>query len=116
MANSNLKNRTPKGVETVLPFINAKYRAHIRVVDFMPKHLVDFCRHLDDPDYNNSATGLDFDDAGDEDDKPRRWQWSFCLLVEDATCTPGSKETPRRMPLIVAQDGAECLLKMDAGE
>jgi hypothetical protein len=98
-----------------LPFICAKYRSRVRVVDFKPDKLEDFAHALDDPSYNDSQEDppSSYDDL---DLTPRRWEWAFCLLVEDALRPQNDQERPERLRLLVAKDGAECLLKLDATE
>lgn len=93
----------------MLPFVNARYRARVRVVDFKPDNLEDFAQPVGDPSYDDLAS----DAEEDWDGIPKGWEWAFCLLVEDALSTSPEKT---RMRLIVANDGAEHLLKMDATE
>ncbi|KAF9629302.1 Telomere end binding protein [Lasiodiplodia theobromae] len=110
--------KTPNGVSCDLPFINAIYRARVRVVDFWPEKLEDFSRSLDDPEFNDireegqtqSSTTYTALSAGTQ-----HWEWHFCLLVEDAKQPPGTKN-PVRIPLLVFDKAAECLLRLDAAE
>jgi protection-of-telomeres protein 1 len=93
------------GQELELPFVNAKYRARLRIVDFSPKDLCNFSQSMTDPSWN-----VDFRDRRRDD----RWQWGFVLLVEAADIFLG--ETPERFPLFLDNDSGEHLLKMDATE
>ncbi|GME26740.1 Telomere end binding protein [Neofusicoccum parvum] len=108
--------KAPNGVDCNLPFINATYRARVRVVDFWPEKLEDFSKSLDDPEYNDvdvegetqSSTSYTALSMGTQ-----RWEWHFCLLVEDAKPPPGTKG-PVRIPLLVFDKDAEYLLRLDA--
>lgn len=110
--------RTPSGFDCELPFINAAYRARVRVVDFWPQNLEDFSKSLEDREYNDinaesetqSSTSYSALSTGTQ-----RWEWHFCLLVEDAKQRAGTKD-PVRMPLLVFDKDAEYLLRLDATE
>lgn len=89
----------------------------MRVVDFWPPRLEDFARSLNDATYND--TSYDTNDDGDylaESLVTKSWEWVFCLLVEDATTPSSMKDTQARLNLLVTQNDAEFLLKMDATE
>jgi hypothetical protein len=101
----NPTRRTKDGFD--LPFVNAKYKAQLRVVDFSPNSLNDFCHCMSDSKWNPSAV---FHDRRRNDE----WQWGFVLLVEDAN--PPRDEQPVRFPLFVCNDSGKKLLKMDAFE
>lgn len=77
----------PNGKTYIMPFIIAKYRARVRVIDYYPKSIEDFTipqqSHDNDPDY----------DAMDIDLTPKQ-SWSFSLLLEDATTKATSNESP----------------------
>jgi protection-of-telomeres protein 1 len=100
----------------MLPFVNHKTRAQVRVVDFYPPDLKDFTQSLDRSAYNDCAstpdevTMVDFDESSLP---PARWEWSFYLLVEDAKPTPAQQI---RLPLLVAGNDAVYLLKQDAAK
>ncbi|KAL1615115.1 hypothetical protein SLS54_009196 [Diplodia seriata] len=106
------------GVECELPFVNAMYKSRVRVVDFWPENLEDFSKSLDNPEFNDvheedqtqSSTTYTALSTGTQ-----RWEWHFCLLVEDAKHPPGAK-SPVRIPLLVFDKDAECLLCLDATE
>ncbi|KAK2739612.1 hypothetical protein FQN55_009348 [Onygenales sp. PD_40] len=119
LTNPSHQNTAPSGIEYTLPFQNVRYRASIRVVDFFPPNLEDFAVQYDVEramlsDDGSSGSG----DSENEDDEPRRkkWEWRFCLLVEDGG--PGThynrNEKRERMMVYVADRDAECLLRLDA--
>ncbi|OCL03931.1 hypothetical protein AOQ84DRAFT_226728 [Glonium stellatum] len=113
--NPYLENKAPNGIETKLPFVNAKYRARVRVVDFWPPKLEDFSRSLNDTAYNDTICDTNDDESHQSDPQvTKSWEWAFCLLVEDATTPSSTKEPQARLNLLVAQDDAVHLLKMDA--
>lgn len=100
--NKRHTNEAPGGKNYVIPFINAKYRARVRVVDFEPKDLVDFAVPVD----NN-------DDSGDMEwaFHSQRFEWYFSLTLEDASdTTPGVRE---RMVVHVQHAGAQFLFGKD---
>lgn len=80
-------------------------RAHVRAVDFFPPNIEDFARLVPVPR----------DPDGDEPmpSQSVRWQWAFYLLVEDARAHK-SAESPERLKLLIADDVADFLLKLDA--
>lgn len=105
-------------MEYSLPFLNAKYRAHVRVVDYFPRDLRDFSHALSDADYNDVIVRRDKNviaDFSHDSDGGIKWEWGFYLLVEDATATAEDGDSPR-LQLLVASDGAEGLLRLDASE
>ncbi|KAK2810288.1 hypothetical protein FQN50_003019 [Emmonsiellopsis sp. PD_5] len=120
LSNPSHKNTAPRGIEYTLPFQNVRYRASIRVVDFFPPNLEDFSVQYDVERAMLSDGGSsDSDnDSANEDDEPRRkkWEWRFCLLVEDGG--PGThynrNEKRERMMVYVSDLDAECLLRLDA--
>ncbi|KAF2205657.1 hypothetical protein GQ43DRAFT_361865 [Delitschia confertaspora ATCC 74209] len=111
ISNNRRQNRTPGGAETVLPFVCAKYRARVRVVDFKPDNLEDFAQSLANPSYNDLPTDSSYEDW---DSTPKKWEWAFALLLEDAQPTRDPGTPPSRMRVVVSNDAAEYLLKMDA--
>jgi protection of telomeres protein 1 len=103
-----------------LPFVNFKCRSQIRIIDFYPSDLQDFAHSVHDRDYNDGSSSSSSDESEnvsmDEDKGHKgRWEWAFYLWVEDAKKLSGVKDPPR-LPLLVAGEDAECLLKMDATE
>ncbi|GES60098.1 telomere-binding alpha subunit central domain protein [Aspergillus terreus] len=90
------------GISYRLPFQNLSYRSTVRVVDFFPPKLEDFAVPEDS---SNDRRWLN--------ERPIRWEWRFCLLVESATSPPAGQ--PReRMKLYVDNNSAQCLLSLDA--
>jgi hypothetical protein len=87
------------------PFMLAKFRARVRVIDFYPPKLEDFARPLDDAEFNNCRT------REDRAYPAPQWEWAFFLLVEDAN--DSKKE---RIKLLVAGPEAEYLLRLTASE
>lgn len=102
--------QTPEGVETVLPFVNAKYRTRLRVVDFFPNDLNDFVRSMTDSNWNTALNEM----SGNEQRHDQCWKWGFVLLVEDANAPTGT--TPERLRLFVNNGAGQHLLKMNASE
>ncbi|KAH8696667.1 hypothetical protein BGW36DRAFT_398152 [Talaromyces proteolyticus] len=111
LTNSSHKISLPGGIEYRLPFQNVKYRTTIRVVDFFPPNIIDFAAPYN-PDSGMLSDGdMDGDELSSSASQVR-WEWRFCLLVEDATITPGQ---PRdQIKLYVSGAEAEFLLKLDA--
>ncbi|KAF2453177.1 hypothetical protein BDY21DRAFT_142402 [Lineolata rhizophorae] len=112
------------GKVTKLPFINAKFRCRACVVDYYPRNLADFTHSLEDEDYNDDSDADDADDCSiDMDAIEKKWEWGFMLVLEDAStdgpagdAQPNSPKDAKdnRLAVVVAREGAECLLKMDA--
>jgi protection-of-telomeres protein 1 len=118
--NESHNNTTPDGVEYRLPFQNVRYRSRLRVVDFFPHSLEDFAvRYKTDYDYLSDVE-TDDEEAELENEPPGsvKWEWRFCLLVEDGVSTKqNAKDQPKeRMELLVARADAEFLLNMAAVE
>ncbi|KAI9671492.1 MAG: hypothetical protein M1817_003543 [Caeruleum heppii] len=113
---NNHEAKTPGGVDYVLPFLNIKYRATVRVVDFFPRRLEDFAVPRRAPEYDvlsdRDSSGSEADIAMHVKDPQSMWEWRFCLLVEEGDPTaPGGKD---RLKVMVAGNDAVRLLKMDA--
>jgi hypothetical protein len=102
------KFRDDKGEECHItyPFMLAKFRAHVRVIDFYPPRLEDFSRSLADLGFNTCRAPEDWSA------KPPQWEWAFYLLVEDAN----HDQKKERMKLLVAGPEAEYLLRLTASE
>lgn len=110
-----------------LPFVNMRFRLHVKVVDYWPHQIEDFSRSITDHIYNpmlasvseNSQSEAESDLSMSIQPSPsstaRSWEWAFYLLVEDAA-TKGTLSSiqPSKMPLLVAHDDAVHLLKLDA--
>ncbi|KAF2838039.1 hypothetical protein M501DRAFT_956178 [Patellaria atrata CBS 101060] len=108
-----LRGKLDDGTAVEFPFLNLRYRARVRVVDFYPSKLEDFALPLDDKSYNNQESDQSESEVWHNSSPHKRWEWAFYLLVEDAVRT-SPKETPTRMKLLVNNDSAQYLLKLDA--
>ena len=104
--NPSLQYRTPDGVKIDLPFVNCKYRARVRVVDFYPPDLRDFIHWKSDCEWNPPTKQADY--------IRDHWEWAFMLLLEDANLQPGSE--PVRLRTVITNKAAQYLIKMDAAE
>ncbi|PVH99425.1 hypothetical protein DM02DRAFT_729185 [Periconia macrospinosa] len=102
------RTTTEDGLPLTLPFINCRYRAHLRVVDFWPMTLAQFSRSMGDATFNTKAT--------DEQRRKseRKFEWNFVLLVEDAASPARSDK--ERIPLVFGNLQGQNLLKIDAGD
>ena len=122
--------KSPKGVAHLLPFQNLCCRARVRVVDFFPPNLVDFAIPAESSEYDDlsdsGSQGSDSDstrEAGawqrrSQGESAERWEWRFCLLVEDGQkkAGPARNSDLCRIKVFVAHQDAELLLNMDAQE
>ncbi|KAF2486297.1 hypothetical protein BDY17DRAFT_315178 [Neohortaea acidophila] len=111
--NAMHKNTTPAGREYVLPFINVKYRARVRVVDFEPKRLEDFV-HQGQParreDDGEDEAVMDWESSA-------RWEWGFSLQLEDASRTKESDgDASNRLWVNVRHQDAQYLFGNDVGD
>jgi protection of telomeres protein 1 len=105
-------NTSPTGQEYVLPFINAKYRTRVRIVDYWPKDLRDFAQPAlpDDEESEQSPINTIYSVS-------QKWEWYFCLTLEDAS--PSSKRInnkstpPERMEAHLGHEEAQYLLGKD---
>ncbi|OKL57574.1 hypothetical protein UA08_07010 [Talaromyces atroroseus] len=118
LANESHNISLPGNIQYRLPFQNVKYRTVVRVVDFFPPDIADFAvpyrpRRYSAPSSSSSSSSENED--GD-DINPHtagiRWEWRFCLLVEDDKAAPGQARD--RIKLFVSGAEAEFLLKLDA--
>jgi hypothetical protein len=109
-------NRAPDGRTYDLPFINAKYRAKVRVVDFSPKNLQDFATQSI-PTSSNPAEegGTDWSYTSTSLSSPS-WEWSFSLTLEDATVRPEHRGELDRIEVQVHHDQAQFLLGNRLGD
>ncbi|EFX00992.1 telomere-binding alpha subunit central domain containing protein [Grosmannia clavigera kw1407] len=111
-----------------LPFVNVKFRAQVRVVDFRPSRLESFAvgrrPHVLDilSDYERDTdTGDSNEDRATQPGASGRarvplvWEWRFALLLEDATpsATP-SATPPARIWTVVDNAGAQMLTGLNA--
>lgn len=81
----------------------------MRVVDFFPSKLEDFARLVEDDSPPSSDDG--YMDCDQPDLSREKWEWRFCLLVEDAT-VPRSTHHQDYLKLMFGSD-ATYLLKVD---
>ncbi|KAJ5558969.1 hypothetical protein N7461_002941 [Penicillium sp. DV-2018c] len=82
----NPHEQWPRGVVYQLPFQNINYRSEVRVVDFFPHSIEDFCVRSETASQYMNEEGTT---------EPRySWEWRFCLLVE-GTEPKASKEERR---------------------
>ncbi|KAK4138029.1 hypothetical protein BT67DRAFT_370973 [Trichocladium antarcticum] len=100
------------------PFICAKYRAHVRVVDFHPRALEDFACSRKTSLFDIFSDSED-DVSSSDDAAPgtnRVWEWRFALQLEDPTPQPRTKNpAPRpRVWVLVNNTEAQCLTGLDA--
>ena len=106
--------------EVILPFVNGKYRANVRVVGYFPHKVEDFAvgRRITEYDMLSDYSGGE--DTDREEDRrifkdgkgfgKKKWEWRFALEVEDA----GPKLPKPRTWLVVDNLAAQGLLDMDA--
>ncbi|PHH88820.1 hypothetical protein CDD83_7001 [Cordyceps sp. RAO-2017] len=111
-------------VKVLLPFVNANYRACVRVVDFLPPRLEEFsrlrksseydCLSDDEPDSEpESESGSDQDQTPRSADQ-RCWEWHFFLKLEDAAVRDWQPK--KRIWVLVDNQAAQCLLDQDASD
>ena len=108
------------GQEIILPFVNNRYRANVRVVGYFPHKIVDFAvgRRVTEYDMLSDYSGGEDTDREEELRNfksgkgfgMKKWEWRFALEVEDA----GSQLPKGRMWLIIDNSSAQGLLDMDA--
>lgn len=80
--NKRHTNTLPDGTTYTLPFVNAKFRAQVRVVGFYPESISDFAV----PKPPDQSQPTDEDDSLLIDyDSSLGYRWSFSLLLEDTT-------------------------------
>ena len=132
---------TKDGRHYILPFQNFNYRVKVRVVDFKPQRIEDFCvktRVSEYADLSDNDDGMDSseddvsvassgppypdssqDGAGNVSDrgsehgrKTHEWQWRFALLLEDAS-DMAPKTQKDRIGVYVSGKDAEFLLRTD---
>ena len=119
---------------TVLPFANVRFKAKVRVVDFMPHRLADFAvgRWVSQLELIGQHNDEDVSSSEDDDDSgafgvdPRggrdssykfTWEWRFALLLEDASDLDADADPAAEKPRIwtvVTNTDAQLLTAMDA--
>lgn len=110
------------GVVITLPFINANYRARVRVVDFHPHELEDFSVPVLHSLSPTSPTSRELSPSDiylppPPDSPPatqtQTWEWSFALTLEDATTTASRRGEGQRIQVQVHNDTAQHLFGRD---
>ncbi|CAM1508412.1 Fc.00g052600.m01.CDS01 [Cosmosporella sp. VM-42] len=114
-------------IKLQLPFVNTNYRAHVRVVDFLPSKLEDFAisrksnsefdvlSDNDESDSDSDSSERQLDSSAEStapSSAPRKWEWRFYLQLEDAAVTPNQKK--ERVWVAVDNQAAQCLTWLDA--
>jgi protection-of-telomeres protein 1 len=108
--NPHLRSQTPKYNDFTFPFLNCRHRSRVRVVDFFPPELELFAHSTSDPSWDKRARKLNPEDSHSK----QRWEWGFVLLLEDAKIPPNT--VSEKLRVVVTNDAAQYLLKMDARE
>ncbi|OBU00080.2 hypothetical protein VE01_01814 [Pseudogymnoascus verrucosus] len=117
---------TAGGNETYAPFVNANYRANLRVTDFFPHKLEDFsvgrkpnefdCLSDFDPTSDEeddiNTVGKDISDFVLRDNDHLQWSWRFALQVEDAS--PSESPTKERVWVLIDNESGQFLLTENA--
>lgn len=116
-------------VKLQLPFVNMKYRANVRVVNFMPLDLEDFAqpkklKKKKHPEFNmlsdEEESDADADMEGEEEtvdhSEPRVWEWRFFLELEDASSHGENQKEKKTLWVAVNNPSAQCLLSLDASD
>ena len=93
-----------------LPFVNAKHRARVRVVDVFPPELELFAHSLSDPKWNKRPKKKDPTNGPTIE----RWEWGFVLLLEDANVPPNT--VSEKLRVVVGNEAGQGLLKQNALE
>lgn len=116
-----LNRLTVKGNQYRLPFQNCTYKSKVRVVDFFPRNIANFAAPYKESEYevlsDHEASEEDEDSAINLTDcSPAgiKWEWRFCLVVEDARSQLGCTNRPTQMDLLVAATDGDFLLNMEA--
>lgn len=130
-----LSRTTPQGNEWYTPFQNCRYKSRVKVIDYYPRQLEQFCVKVKQNQYaelsdsesviEDESTDNDSDvmdvDSSDEADNKAKWEWRFALVIEDAT--PGRRnrtndgELPRerrQLDLFITGQDADYLLREEA--
>lgn len=125
---SQILEDSKDGQEIILPFVNACYKANVRVVGYYPHDTRDFAvgRVVTDYDMLSDCSGGDESTLEEEIDiykgsslcevtrrqRMKVWEWRFALEVEDA----GSRIPKERIWLQVDNHGGQALLDLDAAK
>lgn len=105
-----------------LPFTNAKYRAHVQVVDYRPRKLEDFAIWRKIQEYDMLSDYDGGSDSGSEDDRrtldgfagKKAWEWCFAVQLEEAGLKAGKHGESDRVWVLVNNHDAQLLLNLDA--
>ncbi|KAH6636777.1 hypothetical protein F5144DRAFT_194891 [Chaetomium tenue] len=108
----------------VLPFICAKFKAFVRVVDFFPASLEDFAYGRRQTQYDvlsdneEDSEGPSSSDDEEASRSQRVWEWRFALQLEDPTPSDHAKGSgpPPRLWALVDNLEAQCLTGLDAAD
>lgn len=112
-------------VQMTLPFTNAKYRAHVRVVDYRPRKLHQFAAWRKVTEYDmlsdydgGSESGSDSDDMQSMDAfaGKKAWEWRFALQLEEAGAQAAKDGPPKRLWAVVSNLEAQYLVNMKASD
>ncbi|KAK1237686.1 hypothetical protein MKX07_006814 [Trichoderma sp. CBMAI-0711] len=111
-------------VKLRLPFVNMNYRAHVRVVNFIPPDLEDFARPRRTTEFDmlsdNEEPDQDVSDSGGESTADgtttRVWEWRFFLELEDASPSMGNQGKRKTIWVAVNNFSAQCLVNLDASD
>ncbi|KAK3711975.1 hypothetical protein LTR37_009287 [Vermiconidia calcicola] len=100
-------NVMPDGSKYTLPFVNAKFRARVRVLAFSPTELEDFAI----PEQNHSYDGEQSDEnSGYMDiESSSRYEWSFSLLLEDVSKPKGADKNTNQLWVTLGHQEAQYL-------
>ncbi|KAL7962444.1 hypothetical protein V8C34DRAFT_270363 [Trichoderma compactum] len=114
-------------VKLPLPFVNMKYRANVRVVNFMPPDLEDFAQPkkvkkkpsefdmLSDYEESDADADMEGEETVDRS-TARKWEWRFFLELEDASSPGENQKEPKTLWVTVNNPSAQCLLSLDASD
>jgi len=101
----HLKTRSTEGRnEFKLPFVNARHRSRVRVVDVWPPEIEFFAHSTRDPDWTGAPN----------DGKKELWEWGFVLLLEDANIPPNT--VSEKLRVVVDNSVGQRLLNQNALE
>ncbi|CBX96619.1 hypothetical protein IAQ61_005517 [Plenodomus lingam] len=106
LCNPSLQATTANHEEFLLPFVNSRHRARVRVVDVYPPELELFSHSTRDRNWYQGR-GKSNPSSGQ---RKERWEWGFVLLVEDAVLPPNT--VSEKMRLVVGNKEAQGLLNI----
>lgn len=101
-SNHLLVQSTEKKTSFKLPFVNAKHRSRVRVVDVFPPKIELFAHSSRDAKWMRVP----------ELRAKENWEWMFVLLVEDANIPPNT--VGEQLRLMVDNENAQALLGQKA--